>query len=49
MATLKIFPIQTPMRVDFSNFNYKARKDQILKHFRSKVSDGILNVITYKN
>ena len=37
------------MRIDFSNFNYKVKKDEILKYFRTKVSDGILNVITYKN
>lgn len=36
------------MRVDFSNVSFQATKQDLLKHYRSKVGAGVLNVILTK-
>ena len=48
LATIHDYPIKTPLRVDFDNVSFKATKPDLLKHYRSKVGAGILNVILTK-
>ncbi len=45
LALLKEYPLNTPVRVDFFNMTFKASKPEILKHYRSKVGNVLLNVI----
>lgn len=47
LETLGDYPLKTPLRVDFSNMNFKLTKDDVLKHYASKIK-GILNVIFTK-
>jgi hypothetical protein len=45
LAHLKEYPLNTPVRVDFFNMNFKTSKPEILKHYRTKVGNALLNVV----
>lgn len=47
LETLGDYPLNTPLRVDFFNMNFRLTKDDVLKHYASKIK-GILNVILIK-
>ena len=47
LQTLGDYPLKMPLRVDFSNMNFRLTKEDLLKHYKSKVK-GILNVILIK-
>jgi hypothetical protein len=47
LETLGDYPLKQPLRVDFSNMNFRLTKDDILKHYSSKIK-GIFNVILIK-